>query len=163
MKTSPLNEANFAKREFKELWGRINHRAVYQVEFDSNELIAKALAALDSKLNVSGLQYVVEHGRQLAGLDAEQLKAGKAFKVAGHARETEQITASSSVKYDLLGEITEKTQLTRRTVSAILRGIRSDTFGKFRLNPEQFITETARLINEEKATVIVEHLTWRCR
>lgn len=160
MKKIPLNEANFAKREFKELWGRINHRAVYQVEFDSNELIAKAISALDSKLNVSGLQYVVEHGKQLAGLDAEQLTTGKAFKVAGHARETEQITASSSVKYDLLGEITEKTQLTRRTVSAILRGVRPDTFGKFRLNPEQFITETARLINEEKATVIVEHLTY---
>lgn len=160
MKKIPLNEANFAKRQFKELWGRINHRAVYQVEFDSNELITKSVAALDSKLNVTGLQYVVEHGKQAAGVDAEQLKSGKAFKVAGHARETEQITASSSVKYDLLGEITEKTQLTRRTVSAILRGILPDTFGKFRLNPEQFITETARLINEEKATVIVEHLTY---
>ncbi|MGP9816806.1 restriction endonuclease subunit R [Glutamicibacter sp. BW80] len=160
MKKIPINEANFAKREFKELWGRINHRAVYQVEFDSNELIAKSVTALDSKLNVTGLQYVVEHGKQLASLDAEQLKTGKAFKVAGHSRETEQISASSSVKYDLLGEITEKTQLTRRTVSAILRGIRPDTFGKFRLNPEQFITETSRLINEEKATVIVEHLTY---
>lgn len=160
MKKIPLNEVNFAKREFKELWGRINHRAVYQVEFDSNELIAKAVAALDTKLNVTGLQYVVEHGKQLAGIDAEQLSSGKAFKVDGHSRETEQITASSSVKYDLLGEITEKTQLTRRTVSAILRGVCPDTFGKFRLNPEQFITETARLINEEKATVIVEHLTY---
>lgn len=160
MKKIPINEVNFAKREFKELWGRINHRAVYQVEFDSNELVTKSIAALDSKLNVTGLQYVVEHGKQIAVLDDQQLKAGKAFKVAGHARETEQITASSSVKYDLLGEITEKTQLTRRTVSAILRGIRPDTFAKFRLNPEQFITETARLINEEKATVIVEHLTY---
>ncbi|MGP5699568.1 type III restriction-modification system endonuclease [Glutamicibacter arilaitensis] len=160
MKKIPLNEANFGKREFKELWGRINHRAVYQVDFDSKELTAKAIAALDTKLNVTGLQYVVEHGNQLAGLDAEQLKNGKAFKVAGHSRETEQLTASSSVKYDLLGEIAEKTLLTRRTVSAILRGIRPDTFGKFRLNPEQFITESSRLINEEKATVIVEHLTY---
>lgn len=160
MKKIPLNEANFAKREFKELWGRINHRSVYQVEFDSKELIAKSISALDTKLNVTGLQYVVEHGKQLAALEVDQLKSGKAFKVAGHSRETEQITASSSVKYDLLGEIADKTQLIRRTVSAILRGIRPETFAKFRLNPEQFIAEAARLINEEKATVIVEHLTY---
>jgi type III restriction enzyme len=64
------------------------------------------------------------------------------------------------VKYDLLGEITEKTQLTRRTAAAILGRINANTFGKFRLNPEQFITEAARLINEQKATVIVEHLAY---
>ena len=62
--------------------------------------------------------------------------------------------------YDLLGEITEKTQLTRRTASAILQGVQSGTFAKFRQNPEQFITEAARIINEQKATVIVEHLTY---
>ena len=64
------------------------------------------------------------------------------------------------MKYDLLGEITEKTQLTRKTAAAILTSIRADVFAKFRLNPEQFITEAARLINEQKATVIVEHLTY---
>ncbi|MEZ5210462.1 DEAD/DEAH box helicase family protein [Gordonia sp. PP30] len=159
-KKIPLNEKNFAKAEFKELWNRINHRAVYQVEFDSNELIGKAVKALDKDLTVTGLQYVIEQGHQLEDLDADQVAQGTSFKVDGHRRETEQITASSSVKYDLLGEITEKTQLTRRTVSAILRGVHPGTFAKFRLNPEQFITETARIINEEKATVIVEHLTY---
>ncbi len=73
---------------------------------------------------------------------------------------TETVSAGSQVKYDLLGEITEKTQLTRRTVAAILRGVTPGTFAKFRLNPEQFITEAARLINEQKATVIVEHLAY---
>ncbi|WP_125611416.1 type III restriction-modification system endonuclease [Specibacter cremeus] len=160
MKRIPLNEKNFAKAEFKELWGRINHKAVYQVEFDSNELIDKALKALDKQLNVTGLSYVIEHGKQIGELEAAQLASGQAFRLDGHKRETEQITANSSVKYDLLGEITEKTQLTRRTAAAILRGVRPDTFAKFRLNPEQFISETARLINEEKATVIVEHLTY---
>ena len=46
-KRIPLNEANFAKKEFQELWGRINHKAVYQVEFDSTELITKCVTALD--------------------------------------------------------------------------------------------------------------------
>jgi type III restriction enzyme len=70
------------------------------------------------------------------------------------------VSAGSTVKYDLLGEIAEKTQLTRRTCAAILTGINPGTFAKFKQNPEQFITEAARLINEQKATVIVEHLTY---
>jgi type III restriction enzyme len=70
------------------------------------------------------------------------------------------VSAGSTVKYDLLGEIAEKTQLTRRTCAAILTGVNPSTFAKFKQNPEQFITEAARLINEQKATAIIEHLTY---
>ncbi|MFL1596218.1 DEAD/DEAH box helicase family protein [Rhodococcus ruber] len=159
-KKIPLNEANFAKKEFQALWDRINHKAVYQVEFDSGELIGKCVQALDTHLNVTAMQYVVHSGEQRGTLDADELTSGAGFRVSDTQTHTEAVTAGSQVKYDLLGEITEKTQLTRRTVAAILRGVTPATFAKFRLNPEQFITETARLINEQKATVIVEHLTY---
>src|SRR5699024_5796915 len=59
-KKIPLNEANFHKKEFQDLWDRINHKAVYQVEFDSAELIAKCVSALDTHLNVASLQYVIQ-------------------------------------------------------------------------------------------------------
>ena len=160
LKRIPLNEQNFAKREFQELWGRINHRAVYQVEFDSAELIRKCIWSLDKSLNVSVMQYVVQKGVQLAAIDAEQLEAGEAFKVTTTKIEQSSLSAGSTVRYDLLGEIAEKTQLTRRTCAAILTGIAPGTFAKFKQNPEQFITETARLVNEQKATVIVEHLAY---
>ena len=159
-KKIPFNEANFKKREFQELWRRINHKAVYQVDFDSAELIANCIQTLDKLLNVTVMQYVVEAGRQVVGLEVEQLEAGTGFKVSETKVEHSAVSAGSTVRYDLLGEIAEKTQLTRRTCAAILTGIRPDTFGKFRQNPEQFITEAARLINEQKATVIVEHLTY---
>jgi len=159
-KKIPLNEANFARKEFQELWGRINHRAVYQVEFDSAELIRKAIAHLDRHLNVAALQYVVQAGQQREQLKADDLTSGSGFAMQTTQTHTETVNAHSQVKYDLLGEITEKTQLTRRTVATILGGITPGTFAKFRLNPEQFITEAARLINEQKATVIVEHLTY---
>ncbi|ROZ50637.1 restriction endonuclease subunit R [Rhodococcus sp. WS3] len=159
-KKIPLNEANFAKKEFQALWGRINHKAVYQVQFDSDELIGKCTQALDKNLTVAPMQYVVQAGQQRESLDAEGLTSGAGFAVSTTQTHTETATAGSQVKYDLLGEITEKTQLTRRTVSAILGGVTPVTFAKFRLNPEQFITEAARLINEQKATVIVEHLTY---
>jgi len=159
-KKVPFNEANFKKREFQELWGRINHKAVYQVEFDSAELIANCVKVLDKSLNVTVMQYLVESGKQVVGLEIEQLEAGSGFKVSETKVEHSAISAGSIVKYDLLGEIAEKTQLTRRTSAAILTGIQPGTFAKFKQNPEQFITEAARLINEQKATVIVEHLAY---
>lgn len=159
-KKIPLNEANFRRKEFQELWGRINHKAVYQVEFDSEELIRKSVDELDKHLNVSAMQYVVQSGQQRDQLEADDLTSGAGFAVSTTQTHTETTSAGSRVKYDLLGEITDKTQLTRRTAAAILRSVRSDTFGKFRLNPEQFITEAARLINEQKATVIIDHLTY---
>lgn len=159
-KKIPLNEANFKKREFQELWGRINHKAVYQVEFDSAELIRNCVRVLDKSLNVTVMQYLVEAGKQVVGLEVEQLEAGTGFKVSETKVEHSAVSAGSTVKYDLLGEIAEKTQLTRRTCAAILTGINPGTFAKFKQNPEQFITEAARLVNEQKATVIVEHLSY---
>ena len=159
-KKVPLNEANFAKKEFQALWGRINHKAVYQVEFASAELITKCVRAIDSHLNVAPLQYLVESGAQADVLDADDLAGGSSFSVQRTVTHTETVSAGSQVMYDLLGEITEKTQLTRRTAAAILGGVTPATFAKFRQNPEQFITEAARLINEQKATVIVEHLAY---
>jgi type III restriction enzyme len=159
-KKIPLNEANFAKKEFQALWGRINHKAVYQVAFDSAELVTNCVRALDSHLNVAAMQYLVQTGQQLASLEADDLTSGAGFNVASTSTHTETTLAGSQVKYDLLGEITEKTQLTRRTAAAILAGATPATFAKFKQNPEQFITEAARLINEQKATVIVEHLAY---
>jgi type III restriction enzyme len=159
-KNIPLNEANFAKKEFQALWSRINHKAVYQVKFDSAELIRNCIHALDKHLNVAAMQYVVQAGTQSDSLDAEDLTTGGGFDLSSTSTHTETVSASSQVEYDLLGEITEKTQVTRRTAAAILSGVTPDTFAKFRLNPEQFITEAARLINEQKATVIVEHLAY---
>ncbi|ATY14920.1 restriction endonuclease subunit R [Amycolatopsis sp. AA4] len=159
-KKIPLNEANFSKNEFQELWRRINHKAVYQVKFDSAELISKCVLALDKQLNVAAMQYVIHTGEQRDSLDADDLASGSGFSIASSTTHIETVSAGSQVRYDLLGEITEKTQLTRRTVAAILSKVTPVTFAKFRLNPEHFITESARIINEQKATVIVEHLAY---
>jgi type III restriction enzyme len=159
-KKMPLNEANFAKKEFQALWSRINHKAVYQVAFDSAELVRKCIHALDKHLNVAAMQYVVQAGTQNDSLEADDLSMGSGFEISSTSTHTETMSASSQVKYDLLGEITEKTRVTRRTAAAILSGVTPNTFANFRLNPEQFITEAARLINEQKATVVVEHLTY---
>jgi type III restriction enzyme len=158
-KLNPLN-ANFHKREFRELWQRINRKAVYRVEFDVSELITKCVPALDAQLRVTPLQYIVQAGEQTAQTSQEDIVAGKAFGLRESRLIQEQISVHSQVRYDLLGKIAEQTQLTRRTVAHILSQIQSQIFVQFKQNPEQFIAEASRIINEQKATVIVQHLTY---
>ncbi len=158
-KPNPLN-ANFEKQEFQELWHRINHKAVYAVDFQTEELIQKCIQTLDKELKVTPLQYTVTAGEQKDEASFEQVKKGDSFQTKSNTTETLTTTASSAVKYDLIGKLCEATQLTRRTIAAILQGILAARFGQYRTNPENFIMEAARLINEQKATIIVEHLSY---
>ncbi|WP_199897870.1 hypothetical protein [Acetobacter papayae] len=138
-KINPLND-NFDKKEFQELWGRINQKAVYRVEFDSNELVGKCVNALDSQLRVTPLQYTVQIGIQGDELTDEQLKAGDGFALTDSTTERGG-SIHSLVKYDLLGKVAENTELTRKTVADILTRIQVSVFGQFKENPEHFIAE----------------------
>ena len=159
-KTNSLNEENFAKKEFKELWARINTKAVYQVKFDSNELIDKAVVSINQNLIVTKVKYIIDGGDQTHGMTAEQLEEGTGFEQGTRTTHTGEISAHSKVPYDLIGKIVEGVQLTRHTVASILSGIDSNRFDLFRDNPEEFILNTIKLINEQKATTVVEHLTY---
>lgn len=156
---NPLNE-NFYKMEFQRLWNLINHQYAYTVEFDSQELIKKAIAHIDDKMFVAKLQYTVESGHQEKDWSAEQVKSGSTF-VAGRSQTYILDRAESSlVTYDLIGRIAEGTKLTRKTVAAIIDAISPTSFAMFQNNPEEFITKAIRLINEQKATMIVEQITY---
>ncbi|MCC5884535.1 MAG: hypothetical protein JJU25_18105 [Halomonas sp.] len=157
-KTNPLN-ANFDKQEFQALWQRINRKAVYRVEFDSDELIRQCIQALDSQLRVAPLQYIVQRGSQKPGMSDEALRKGEGFAIEERTTERAR-TASSQVKYDLLGKVAESAQLTRRTVAEIFQGIQPAVFNQFKHNPEQFITEASRLIHEQKATIVLQRLRY---
>lgn len=158
-KTNTLN-ANFEKREFKELWNRINRKAVYRVEFDSNELIRNSIRALDKELRVTPLQYTIQSGTQGEQITDSQLKRGESFQLENTAVETHNASIHSAVTYDLLGKLAENTQLTRKTIAEILGGIQPAIFKQFKQNPEHFLAEATRLINEQKATIIIERLTY---
>jgi len=158
-KKNPLN-ANFEKQEFKALWSRINRKAAYSVEFDSDELVQKAVKEIDASLRVTPLQYTIQHGEQAAAVTYDGIKEGNAFTLKATETETNRNSIHSAVKYDLIGKLAEGTQLTRRTVAEVLKGINVAVFAQFKTNPESFITEATRLINEQKATVIIEHLAY---
>ncbi|QWD20227.1 DEAD/DEAH box helicase family protein [Polynucleobacter paneuropaeus] len=158
-KINPLN-SNFEKKEFKELWGRINRKAAYSVHFDSNELVAKCISTLDAELRMTPLQYTVQRGEQLGTTTYDEVKSGDAFKLVETETANERVSAHSSVRYDLVGKIAEATQLTRATIVAILGGVNKPVFAQFKTNPESFIAECGRFINEQKATCIIEHLSY---
>lgn len=156
---NPLNE-RFYKDAFQTLWNAINHHYAYTVDFDSDELIRNAVAAIDANLYVSQLQYTVSQASQRDDLDAAMVRDGASFNAVKTKTETLKHAQTSQIKYDLIGKIAEGTVLTRRTVAAILKGIRPVTFAMFQNNPEEFISKVIRLIKEQKATMIVEHITY---
>lgn len=158
-KTNPLN-ANFDKKEFKALWSRINQKAVYRVEFDSAELIRNSIRTLDKELRVTPLQYAIQSGIQVDQITDTQLGNGDGFALTNTSVETHKASIYSMVTYDLLGKIAENTKLTRKTIAEMLSGIQAAVFGQFKQNPEHFIAECSRLINEQKATIIIERLSY---
>ena len=157
VKDNPLNE-NFAKKEFQALWREINHKYAYTVEFDSDELIKKAIAHIDEKLFVSELKYTTTIGRQKDDINEYEIERGDSFTGVKTRTQTLRHAETSQIKYDLIGKVAEGTTLTRKTVSAILKSI--DKLYLFRNNPEEFITKVVRLINEQKANMIVEHISY---
>jgi len=158
-KANPLNE-NFNKKEFQALWEKINRKAAYTVDFDSAELTKKAITALNSELRINKLQFQIKRGQQQDEIDHEDLTGGSSFVVREQETQYNTGTIRSSVTYDLIGEIAEGSLLTRRTVGAILKGLELPVFNQFRDNPEDFIAKASRLIKEQKATMIIEHLAY---
>lgn len=158
-KTNPLN-ANFEKAEFKALWNRINRKAAYTVEFETPELVAKCVKALEGELKVSPMQYTVVAGEQTETATYDGIRQGESFKVTESTTDFHRASAHSAVKYDLIGRLAGETQLTRATVASVLQGINKAVFSQYRTNPEDFMQKAARLMNEQKATVIVEHIAY---
>lgn len=155
-----LEEEKLAMPEFKALWSKINAKSVYVVDFDTDELVKKSIWALNTKLHVSKIYVTVESGAMDTITSKGDLQAGTAFVKEKAENRNISVEASSSIKYDLIGKLVEETGLTRKAVIQILQGIRPDVFNQFQWNPEEFILRAASLINDEKATAIIEHITY---
>ncbi|MDR2697693.1 MAG: DEAD/DEAH box helicase family protein [Holophagales bacterium] len=160
-----LDKSKLDSVAFQELWSRINNKSYYTVKFTESELIENAIKALNEKLRVSKIYFRVEKGEQIKTIESKgQLQSGEAFirndVVREDAARYTAISASSSIRYDIVGKIVIETGLTRKTVVAILVGIEKNIFTQFSDNPEEFIIRAANLINEQKATAIIEHITY---
>lgn len=155
-----VDESKLAMPEFKALWAKINSKSVYVVDFDTDELVRKSIDSLDRKLRVSKIYFKVEKGSMEQIKSKEDLMSGVSFAKEESESYGNVVTASSNVKYDLIGKLVDETGLTRKAVIKILQGIQPVIFNQFKNNPEEFIIKAASLINDEKATAIIQHITY---
>lgn len=157
-----VNPDKLAMPEFKALWKKINSKSVYVVDFDTDELVRKAIASLGIHLHVSKIFFKVETGRMDDIKSKDALLSGVSFvkeESAAYGTDT-KIPVNRGVKYDLVGKLVDETGLTRKAIIAILTGIQKSVFDQFKDNPEEFILKAAALINDEKATAIIQHITY---
>lgn len=155
-----IDEEKLNSKEFKTLWSKINSKSVYVVDFDTDELIKKSIASLDSKLRVAKIYFRVETGAMDSIKSKEDLVAGVSFVKRESGNYGVSEAADSNVKYELIGKLVDETGLTRKAIIAILQGIQPLVFDQFKDNPEEFISKAAQLINDQKAMAIIEHITY---
>lgn len=148
IRENKLNE-NFGKEEFQALWKEINHQYVYTVSYDSEELIENAILHINAELDVKQLRYIMVEGTQ----DEKQVTEFGDTRSQSHLLTD---VCTSTVRYDLVGDIAKGANLTRRTVVKILQGIKESKLYLFKNNPEEFIQKVISIIKEQKSTMIVE-------
>lgn len=148
----PRLNANFAKPEFQALWNAINRQYVYTVSYDTAELVKNAILHLNTdELKVRTLRYIKIEGQQ----DAQEVtEFGNTKSTSNELTDV----STSSVKYDLIGQVAKGANITRRTAAKILQGLRPAKLALFRNNPEEFIRKVVQIIREQKATMIVDHI-----
>lgn len=164
--TNTINQANLERKEFQALWSRINRKAVYQIHLDSEKLIEQSISAVErtaierNNKFVETLSYKLAEATQNDESTYEQVKAKEMFGKVTSKTEVANISIQSQVTYDLIGNIADDTNLTRKTVARILQGINAAVFSQFKLNPEAFIREMSRIINEQQAKMVIQGLKY---
>lgn len=150
---------NFAKKEFQELWNKINHKTVYEVHFDTEKLINESKIRLNADLHISERKYEIKTG-EMREVSKEDLKDGTAISVTKTDSKKLSSDLYTQVAYDIVGEIEALTNLKRSTLVEILKKIDPITFAMLRKNPEEFIAKSAKLINETKASLIINNIAY---
>ncbi len=155
-----LNQEQFDSPEFRKLWECINYKSTYSVSFSREKLITEAIRRLDEELLVDVVKLAVTRG-SLQTISKERLKEGTAFSEGKTTYHGADDIYRNQSKFDLVGALVEKTFLIRKDIIAILQGIKSDTFNKFKQSPEEFITRCADLINAVKGSEVVDGIEYQ--
>lgn len=164
--TNHINSKNLERKEFQDLWKKINRKAIYQIQIDSNKLITDSISCVERTAKernnkfVETLSYKLAESSMKDEVSFDELKSKDAFGKMTSKTENRTLSIHSQVQYDLVGNIAEDTNLTRKTVAQILKGINASVFTQFKLNPEAFIRELSRIINEQQASMVIQGLKY---
>jgi len=139
--------------EFKALWDRIKHKTTYRVQFDNEKLIQSCVEALRSdqfQITKTRLQWRkadISIGK--GGVDAKEIKGA----------DTVTLNEGDIELPDLLTDLQDRTQLTRKTIRHILT--ESGRLNDFKRNPQQFIEQTGEIINRQKRMALVDGIKYQ--
>lgn len=158
--TARFQEDRFDKREFQALWQQINRKTYYEVDFETEDLITKAVVGLNESLHVTAIHIALTFGHLEHIQSKEELLAGQAMQEGTTRNIKVNEAVASGVRYDLLGELVQRTGLKRSTIATILQRIKPEKFGMYRTNPEEFIIRAGKIINERKASAVIEHIAY---
>ena len=145
-------EAVLQSVEFKALWDRIKHKTTYRVKFNNENLVESCVKALRSAPEIP------KTSLQWRKADISIGKAGVETVERGGAA-TVVLNEGDIVLPDLLTEMQDRTQLTRRTIYRVLSG--SGRLDDFKRNPQQFIGLAAEAINRCKRLAIVDGIKYQ--
>lgn len=138
--------------EFKALWDRIKHKTTYRVQFDNEKLIERCIDALDNAPPVSKTRLQWKKAGMAigkAGVDASLLSVSE--PIALYEADIELP--------DVLTELQDRTQLTRKTIARILT--ESTRLNDFKRNPQQFIELASDAINRCKRLALVDGIKYQ--
>ena len=135
-----LNKAVIDSEEFIELWEKINTKTIYSVDFDSNELVKNCINRISKMERIEAPRIVSRKDK----VDiTRELGATSTLKV----EESEEEIHTTNYLPDIITELQNKTNLTRKTVISILVGC--NRLDDFKRNPQKFIEEVVRIIRSE--------------
>lgn len=150
---------NFAKKEFQALWEKINLKTIYEVKFNTEKLISDSKILINAQLNIGDRVYEVKTGELQDGTK-EQMQEGNLVKESERQYLKLKNDLYSNAVYDIVREVEVLTNLTRSTIVAILKSIKEEKFLLLRKNPEEFIAKCSKLINEAKASLIINNIVY---
>ena len=146
-----VNKQVFLSDDFKEFWNKIKHKTIYAVDYDTQELIVKSVDAMDKYLNISSPKLLFT--KSGLTIDATGVKPDGDGYIKTTYSEVDQIALPDIITY-----LQNETDLTRKTIVEILK--RTDTLNQFKKNPQEYMQQTARLINRVLGLMIVDGIKY---
>ena len=138
--------------EFKALWDRIKHKTTYCVAFDNEDLLAQCIRALRDAPAIPRTRFRWRKADLAIGRSGVE-----ATETAGAA--TTLLDEAAVELPDVLTELQDRTQLTRRSIQRIL--CESGRLNDFKRNPQRFIELAAEAINRCKRSALVDGIKYQ--
>jgi type III restriction enzyme len=147
-----VRKAVLHSAEFQALWDRIKHRTTYRVHFDNAKLIEDCTKAIASAPPITKAKAIIRKA---------DLAIGQGGVIATETATSGPVTIEEGdiALPDVLTELQDRTQLTRRSLVTVLTG--SDRLGDFKRNPQAFIELAAETINRTKRLALVDGIKYQ--